>query len=514
MRWSKKSLCLVLPVVVACGSSSTAEAPKPVEPPVADAGPTDAPAAPAQEIAWGACPARFRDQCAKIRVPLDHAHPEGEQIEVFLSRRGTGTKQLWLLQGGPGGSADVFFNLHDFLAKLDPDLEVYTLEHRGVGESTRLGCAAEKSSSPSGSQIAIDEWAGCRDEVVAKWGPRLSFFSSTQAAHDLDVAITRTARPGQRVFVYGGSYGTYWAHRFALLHPERANGLILDAPVQPGAKLHRYDLQFEPVGRKVFSELCPQAPRCAEHLGADPLAFLDRVVAALKAGHCSSLGVDMDSWRVIFGVFLMDYNLRNWLPAVIHRLDRCSDADQTAIATLLGNLFKGGGGVPRKSDVTQVHILLSEFWPKGHADDAEILAARPKATFFQNAVAHSYAMQDTWPRYEVERASEYARPELPILTLAGALDPAAPPAAVGYGYRDNLKGPHQVFVEIPYGAHTVLTTGAVAADQPGCPAQLVAAFLKDPKGALPTDCAAKVLKPSMDATKDLANRYFGTDSIY
>jgi hypothetical protein len=42
----------------------------------------------------------------------------------------------------------------------------------------------------------------------------------------------------------------------------------------------------------------------------------------------------------------------------------------------------------------------------------------------------------------------------------------------------------------------------------------VKTFLLDPKAALPTECAAKVLKPSFDAPAALATKYFGTADIY
>jgi pimeloyl-ACP methyl ester carboxylesterase len=495
------ALAFLFSSAVACGST-TADPPAPPPP---------------EPIAWGSCPDRFRDQCATIEVPLDHANPSGKKISVFVSRRGTGSKQLWLLQGGPGGSAESFYGLHDFLTKVDPELEVYTIEHRGVGDSTRLGCSAEKKSTPGGYQITEAEWPACRDEVRATWGDDLRFFSTTQAANDLSVAIARTRRPGQKVFVYGGSYGTFWANRFAVLHPKDVDGVILDAPVAPGTALTDYDLQFEPIGRKIFAELCPQAPKCAQHLGADPVAFLDRTFADLKTGQCSSLGVSIDTWKVVFGIFLMDYNLRNWLPALVWRLDRCDPSDQAAIAHLFDALFgSGAGGLPRTSKVLQVHVLLSELWPRTHADDAPIVAARDKAIFFQDALAPTFAMQDTWPRYAVDPvATAYAPPTVPVLTMAGSLDPAAPPALVGYGYRDNLKGPHQTFVEIPYGAHTVLNgSGSVGPDQPSCPVQLARAFFADPSAKLPVECATKVLKPSLDAPAELATKYWGIPDIW
>lgn len=484
------------------GDASTADAPPPI-----DAGPV--------EIAWGPCPSGFRDQCATVQMPLDHDDPAGEQIDVFLSRRGTGSRQLWLLQGGPGHSAESFYGLHDFLTMIDPELEVYTIEHRGVGSSTRLGCAAEADSSANGTQITPEEFPACRDEVVATWGDRLEQFTTTQAAHDLALAIERTRRPGQEVFVYGGSYGTYWANRYGVLHPEQPTGLILDAPVAPGSDLSVYDLQFEPVGHRIFTELCPTSAACSSHLGADPEAFLERVFASLGAGHCSSLGVDLATWKVVFGVFLMDYNLRNWLPALVYRLDRCATGDRQAIATLFGNIFGGGGGLPRTSPIMQLHQVLSEFFPRTHVDEAPIVAARGSAIFFQDALADAYRMQDGWPRSAVDPlAPSYAPPSVPVLVMAGGLDPAAPVATVGAGYRDHLSGPHQTFVEIPYGAHTVLTSAPVGDGMPSCSVQLVRAFLADPSAALPVSCAADVLVPSLDAPADLAMRFWGTPNLY
>jgi pimeloyl-ACP methyl ester carboxylesterase len=309
--------------------------------------------------------------------------------------------------------------------------------------------------------------------VKAEWGDRLAYFSTTQAAHDLAFAIDRTRRPGQQTFVYGISYGSFWAHRYAVLHPEQSAGVVLDGPVQPEATLEDYDTWFEPVGRAVFEDMCPTVPRCAAALGDDPWAFFERTYASLAAGHCRSLGVDLATWRIVFAIFLMDHNLRDWLPALIVRLDRCAGADQQAIATLFGNLFgRGGDTLPRTSRVTQVHVLLSENWPRTPVDTARVDAARETAHFFQDALVGPFTLQDTWPRYAADPlADAYAPPELPVLTMAGRYDPAAPPARVATGYSDRLTGPHQTYVEMPYGAHGVLTGSPVDDGGPPCPFQ-------------------------------------------
>ncbi|MFZ4734553.1 MAG: alpha/beta fold hydrolase [Bradymonadia bacterium] len=485
-------------------------------PPEPDAAPPAPDAAALPPLEWTACPDRFRGECTTLRVPLNHDDPDGETIEVFLSHRPGSSKQLWLLQGGPGASAESFYNFYGFMDAVDPELDIYTLEHRGVGDSTRLGCSAEAAGTPEGFQISAGEWPACLDEVKAEWGERLSFFSTTQAAHDLALAIENTRRPGQETFVYGISYGSFWAHRYAVLHPEQSTGIVLDGPVQPGSTLEDYDTWFEPVGRAVFEDLCPTVPRCSTALGDDPWAFFERTYAALSEGRCRSLGLDLDTWRVVFAIFLMDHNLRDWLPALIVRLDRCAVTDQQAIATLFDNLFGGGGEtLPRTSRVTQVHVLLSENWPRTPVDTARVDAARETAHFFQDALVGPFTLQDTWPRYDADPlADAYAPPEVPLLTMAGRFDPAAPPARVATGYRDRLTGPHQTYVEMPYGAHGVLTGSPVGDGQPPCPFQLFRAFLADPTQPLPVACVDQVLGPSFDATPETAMRYWGTEDLY
>jgi hypothetical protein len=81
-------------------------APAPDAPP--DAAPPATDAAPPPPLPWGACPDRFRSECTTLSVPLNHDDPEGESIDVFLSHRPGMGKQLWLLQGGPGASAESF----------------------------------------------------------------------------------------------------------------------------------------------------------------------------------------------------------------------------------------------------------------------------------------------------------------------------------------------------------------------------------------------------------------------
>jgi len=77
-----------------------------------------------------------------IRVPLDHADPSGETIEVFArelvdaSKVDSDLPRLLYLQGGPGGKAVRPANRGGFVGRALDDYRVVLLDQRGTGRST------------------------------------------------------------------------------------------------------------------------------------------------------------------------------------------------------------------------------------------------------------------------------------------------------------------------------------------------------------------------------------------
>src|SRR5262249_8548365 len=152
--------------------------------------------------------------------------------------------QLWLLQGGPGGSASAFYSLIDVIQSRRPELDIYTLEHRGVGSSTELDCPAQTAdNSDGGPLIAPNEVTACVAAVQASVGGALQQFTTSQAARDLAHVIDRTKAQGQRVFIYGVSYGTYWVQRYLQLFPTQASAAILDSILPPVTQFENFDAQ-------------------------------------------------------------------------------------------------------------------------------------------------------------------------------------------------------------------------------------------------------------------------------
>lgn len=91
-----------------------------------------------------------------LSVPLDHARPDGEQIEVFARAVVLAEKadaaQPWLvfLQGGPGfeGPRPVTPDSPGWLRRALADYRVLLLDQRGMGRSTPVGPAEAGALSP------------------------------------------------------------------------------------------------------------------------------------------------------------------------------------------------------------------------------------------------------------------------------------------------------------------------------------------------------------------------------
>ncbi|KAF0710966.1 hypothetical protein As57867_005418, partial [Aphanomyces stellatus] len=118
--------------------------------------------------------ATFAVECAEVTMPLCHdgicKDATNGTVTIFLKRKRStkpATKSIWLLQGGPGASS---VGLEPIMASLNamPALggavDVYTMDHRGTGRSSRLTCSAaqvETSGSPSKGEITVDNFATC-----------------------------------------------------------------------------------------------------------------------------------------------------------------------------------------------------------------------------------------------------------------------------------------------------------------------------------------------------------------
>jgi pimeloyl-ACP methyl ester carboxylesterase len=277
----------------------------------------------------------------------------------------------------------------------------------------------------------------------------------------------------------------------------------------------RYDELFNTTGAQLL-ELCKVRAPCAAALGGDPLAFLDRLFEKLDAAHCAEAQLDRAGLRHLLGTLLMYVGLRDYIPALISRLDRCEPADVDALRSLEAFLAEAfGSGDAWGSLVLGTHIKLSEFL----APDITVEAATAHvgSLYFSLDVGPPLvSLRNAWATYPVAPPPAVARTKVPILVLAGQWDPQTPPS-LSEPLERQWRGQHQHRVLVPWAAHSVLTQSPLddVFDPRTCGALLVGQFLSAPTSELDTSCTARVAGINFDGpAPSLTRALFGQESAW
>ncbi|WP_228994577.1 alpha/beta hydrolase [Streptomyces sp. DH8] len=244
--WTRKALLLTVSAAAAAGTLAAVGAP------VAHSRPAGTATAP---LDWGPCaplpgvtvPAG--QQCATLRVPLDHRAPGGRTVDVAVSRLRTDRPEarrgiLLVLAGGPGGSGVLRLAQKGeaLRAATEGAYDLVGLDPRGVGGSTRAGCGIPEADrhlvtlraypAADGSITRNTERARRTAEACARdGGPVVRSFSTRNQARDID--RLRAALGERKLSVWAHSYGSYAGAVYAQEYPRRVDRLVLDSVGDP-----------------------------------------------------------------------------------------------------------------------------------------------------------------------------------------------------------------------------------------------------------------------------------------
>jgi pimeloyl-ACP methyl ester carboxylesterase len=500
---------LVLGLASCSSGASQGGEPKPLP----DATPADpATPPPGARVAWTDCPTGFLSECATLSAPLDHGAPNGGHVDLFVAHfpaREAGGPALWLLEGGPGGSGADFASIIPLLAGQNPALDIYTLDHRGVGRSSPLDCPAEEApTSQGGAEIQDGEWDACIAHLSRT--PGLEHYNVTQAAHDLSFAIRATRKKDQPVVVYGVSYGTYWLNRYLQLHPDEPTAAIMDSVMVPELMLGpESDVQVDPIAKSWFDG-CAKDAACAGKMGPDPWATLGGVYAKLRGGHCAALGMTTKLLRQTLTALFDDRDARVLSLALIHRIDRCTRDDVDAVARFYERMFGSAPAYSGYSVQLQNHILLSEFWPQTTARRSDLEAAVEASYFSPDYAATAVDLFAKWPTYTPDAtAHAWHTSPRPVLVLAGTLD-----ARTTYASQKAAEG-HGTLVSFPGEGHGSITQSRVRApSKPPCGVTIIDRFVKSGGTTVDTSCVAELAPPSFTFSEAVAQDFFGRPDIW
>lgn len=446
-------------------------------------------------------------------MPLDRAGAVPGTVDLHVERKAAGAAPargvLLALAGGPGQSATAF--AAEFAADLAPALathDLVLLDQRGTGRSGYLRC--RRAERGDGRAFA----AACAREL----GPAAHLYSTSQSVEDID--SLRQALGLERISLYGVSYGTLVAERYADRYPEHVESLVLDS-VLPLSGVDPFELATFQAVPSILRELCGEG-RC-RGITPDPASdlawFIGRLTGAglrLKAvgrnGEPHELRLDPKDGSarmrsVLTGGVSFDRGLRARLPAALRALRR---GDSFPLGRLVeaasgGGEARGPLATPRFSDelefsVALFHATLCEDllvpWSRGSAVATRpgqvraALGAIPTELLFPynrdfvfGAGAFNFCLG--WPEAARPPAPDGpGPPDVPILILNGSVDTLTPLAnarAVAAQY------PRAALVEVPDVGHAVLASAFTDPAAAACPRSALAAFFA---GQAVAGCAA------------------------
>ena len=287
--------------------------------------------------AYAPCADSNNFACGHVRVPIDRTGATPGTITLALRRHrapvGEARDAVIALAGGPGQAALPF--AEQFASVLGPIIatrDLIVFDQRGTGLSDPLSCRGVGSSSGGGREgPAI---AAC----AAKIGRARPFFTTDQSVADIEAI--RQAGGYEKLILYGTSYGTKVAERYAQSYPTHVEGLVLDSVVPPNGPDPLNRSTFAAVPR-VLRQLC--AGRACRRVTHSPRTDLMRLVRrigprGLRAhwidGHGRPRAIKISSDDVLEALLAgdMEPGLRAEFPAAVLSAARGDDA---ALARML-----------------------------------------------------------------------------------------------------------------------------------------------------------------------------------
>lgn len=444
--------------------------------------PAGSAAAPVGKPTWKKCgttdyPAL---QCASLKVPLDHAHPQGRQITLALSRiphtAKTSQGPLLVNPGGPGGSG---LTLAGYVAsalpgKVAAQYDVIGFDPRGVGRSSpALDCrpghfAAVRPDSVPGTP-AIEQANLARARAFAadcgrKYADVLPHMDTVSAARDLDVI--RQALGARRISYLGYSYGTYLGAVYAKLYPQRVRRLVLDSIVDPTGVWYednlRQDHAFDDRHRALMAWIARHDS--AYRLGTDPEAVAAKWYAMRTALAARPAGGKVGAAE-LEDTFMPGGYFNGYWPHLAEAFAAYVNDKRTGPLVEAYDDFgavdaSGDNGFSVYSAVQCRDASWPRDWNRWHRDTWAVHEKSPFMAWNNTWYNASCAFWPTGTR----RPVDIANGELPPALLFQATDDAATPYAGGVTVHRLLAGSSLV-VEQGGGNHGITLSGNACLDE-------------------------------------------------
>ncbi|MFF4246335.1 alpha/beta hydrolase [Streptomyces sp. NPDC001822] len=407
--------------------------------------------APSRPLDWRRCGApEGREtpgpawRCATVRVPLDHADPDGRTIGIALIRKAATRKSERLGSmlfnfGGPGGSGvGILPRAAASYRELNTRYDLVGFDPRGVAASEGVRCRDDQEQEKSYREIdmtpdtSAEEAAFVADGTAFGAGcARLSgtvlpHVGTTNAARDMD--LIRAALGDDKLSYFGISYGTELGGTYAHLFPGRVGRVVLDAVVDPTA---------DSVGhaRNQATGFQRALENYFRDSGQDPGAGTRRTAALLRRLDADPLptssGRELNESLAVTGIVTPLYSKSGW-PSLTAALDEAENSGRGDRLLELADSYNGRDGKGHYGTQNHSQRAISCADSRARPTAAEARALLPEFRRL-SPVFGPFLAWDTagwcagWPVEGEHDTPEASAPGAsPILVIGTTGDPATP----------------------------------------------------------------------------------------
>ena len=347
---------------------------------------------------------------------------------------------------------------------------------------------------------------------------------------DLARAINITAKDTHNVYVYGVSYGSYWAQRYLVLNPKQASKVVIDGVCPPDVcRMDSYDINTNIVGEDLMT-LCGQlSKKCRSSLGdfpAEEMAFAMELTAADKLNCSRQLGLTTKWLRNLWGTQIISDLQRVLIPATVKRLLRCSHSDQEELKHLLAYTEAVARNNSRTNSsivfnmLLGYNIALSESYslvqpPHPYSYFVDLTDSLLVSNDMSLLTAKAYPL---WPKYNASHTQGYNQyprhAATKMLLLEGELDPETSHAWTLHAMSYYNQG--QQFISVPFAPHGTVSNSPFLNSTLPCGMVMASSWLLH--GVANSTCLSLLQPPDFEgssaAVKQLSRTVFGTENLW
>ncbi|KAL3658418.1 hypothetical protein V7S43_016551 [Phytophthora oleae] len=516
-------------------------------------------------------------QCATVTLPLCYeglCETEDTNATIFVSFKripalGTNdtsvsAQTVWYLPDRPDLQSREEAELQIALLheELRGDMDIYTLDMRGTGNSTALTCNASDGTplqtaifSRNDGILDPSDVQACASWLEELGYANLSAFSLPSAARDVEEIIGQYHSASQAV-VYALGYGTLVAQQLMQRGVSQVVGYVLDGALgdpngitssASGTQAISYeatksDEDFGEVSAD-FLAWCQLDSTCSEKFSSVSstttlTSSLVEVYSRLDAdtsSMCSTILTEsahtMNSdtttttppsyvLRQLLALMMNDKILWPFIPVIAYRFHRCGSEDLTLLARFVNSSFEANNGkdIP---DLLYAIQTFSELWETPSPDQAElterftdvtISAGRVYTQFQAFCLFTGYAFDacTNTPANATSKLSYAAKSVntsatafpfgASVLLLSGAMDTLSPPKYAAALF-DAYQTDYKSLLAAPNGTHGVVQS-ALLSNGTACARRVLASYVRNSGNLTAYDpsCMADLPTPSLAIT--------------